>query len=97
MNYQRSVGDHYKGFQNIVQQTLNTKGWALNNQLALTSFDGTTGKGKYFRPVLDVSRQFKSLASMRLGFKYALENNEVRNPYSDYLPTVFRLIPIRRT
>jgi hypothetical protein len=87
MNYQRSVGDHYKGFQNIVQQTLNAKGWSLNNQLALTSFDGTSGKGKYFRPVLDVSRQFKSLASMRLGFKYALENNEVRNGYNDTLMT----------
>jgi hypothetical protein len=85
MNYQRSVGDHYKGFQNIVQQTLNAKGWSLNNQLALTSFNGTSGKGKYFRPVLDVSRQFKSLASMRLGFKYALENNEVRNAYNDTL------------
>jgi len=85
MNYQRSIGDHYKGFQNIIQQTLNSKGWALNNQLALTNFNGSIGKGKYFRPVLDASRQFKSLASMRLGFKYALENNEVRNPYNDSL------------
>jgi hypothetical protein len=85
MNYQRSVGDHYKGFQNVIQQTLNAKGWALNNQVALTSFDGFTGKGKYFRPVFDVSRQFKQLASMRLGFRYALENNEVRNPSTDTL------------
>jgi len=85
MGYQRSEGDHYKGFQNIIQQTLNTKGWALNNQLALTTFDGFTGKGKYFRPVFDVSRQFKHLASMRLGFKYSMENNEVRNPSTDTL------------
>jgi hypothetical protein len=85
MNYQRSVGDHYKGFQNIIQQTLNAKGWALNNQVALTSFDGFTGKGKYFRPVFEVSRQFKRLASMRLGFRYALENNEVRNSSTDTL------------
>jgi hypothetical protein len=85
MGYQRSEGDHYKGFQNILQQTLNAKGWSLNNQLALTSFDGFTGKGKYFRPVFDVSRQFKSLASMRLGFRYASENNEVKNPHNDTL------------
>jgi hypothetical protein len=85
MGYQRSEGDHYKGFQNILQQTLNAKGWALNNQLALTSFDGFTGKGKYFRPVLDISRQLKQLSSMRLGFRYALENNEVRNPFNDSL------------
>lgn len=85
MNYQRSIGDHYKGFQNTIQQTLNLKGWSLNNQLAVTNFNGATGKGRYFRPVLDVSRQFKSLALMRLGFKYALENNEVRNPSNDTL------------
>ncbi len=88
MGYQRSEGDHYKGFQNIVQQTLNSKGWSLNNQLALTSFsyfNGAPGKGKYFRPVFDVSRQFKHLASMRLGFRYAMENNEVRNPSTDTL------------
>ena len=85
MNYQRSVGDHYKGFQNIIQQTLNTRGWLLNNQLALTSFNGVLGKGKYFRPVFDVSRQFKQLSSMRLGFRYALENNEVRDQLTDSL------------
>ncbi|MBO9684328.1 MAG: hypothetical protein J7502_16965, partial [Flavisolibacter sp.] len=88
MGYQRSEGDHYKGFQNIVQQTLNSKGWSLNNQLALTSFsyfNGAPGKGKYFRPVFDVSRQFKHLASMRLGFRYAMENNEVKNPSTDTL------------
>lgn len=85
MGYQRSEGDHYKGFQNILQQTLNAKGWVLNNQLALTSFDGYTGKGKFFRPVLDVSRHFKHLASMRLGFRYAMENNEVRDPSTDTL------------
>ena len=85
MGYQRSVSDHYKGFQNIVQQTLNSRGWAMNNQLALTSFNGTTGRGKYFRPVVDVSRQFKQLSSMRLGVRYALENNEVRQPFDDSL------------
>ncbi|MGZ3923486.1 MAG: hypothetical protein ACXVBJ_06920 [Flavisolibacter sp.] len=85
MNYQRSVTDHYKGFQNILQQTLNSRGWAMNNQLALTTFDGSTGKGKYFRPVFDLSRRFRQLSGMRLGFKYALENNEVKSPTSDSL------------
>ena len=85
MGYQRSETDHYKGFQNIVQQTLNSRGWVMNNQVALTSFNGTTGKGKYFRPVFDVSRRFTQLSSMRLGFRYALENNEVRDPIDDSL------------
>lgn len=88
MNYQRS--DDYKGFQNIIQHSVNAKGWTLNNQLALTSFNGFTGKGSYFRPVIDVSRKFKQLASMRLGFRYALETNQVKGDKSDTLsPTSF--------
>lgn len=83
MNYRRS--DSYKGSQNIIQHTINAKGWALNNQLALTSFNGFTGKGNFFRPVLDVSRQFRRLASVRLGFRYALENNKVKDQSADTL------------
>ncbi len=83
MNYRRS--DQYKGFQNILQHSVNAKGWVLNNQLSLTSFDAFTGRGKYFRPILDVSRQFKQLASMRLGIRYALENNEVKDHSADTL------------
>jgi hypothetical protein len=83
MTYQRS--DHYKGYQNIIQHTANIRGWLMNNQLALTSFSSFSGKGKYFRPVLDVSKQLKALASMRLGVKYALENNEVKSTTGDSL------------
>jgi hypothetical protein len=83
MTYQRS--DHYKGYQNILQHTANSKGWQLNNQLAVTSFNGFAGKGSYIRPVVDVSRQFKSLASVRIGARYALEKNEVRDLATDTL------------
>jgi hypothetical protein len=81
MNYQRS--DHYRGYQNILQHTLNTKGWTINNQIAVTNFGTQTEKGSFFRPVLDMSRLFKSLSSVRLGFRYALEKNEVRNKLRD--------------
>lgn len=76
MTYQRS--DFYKGYQNMLQQVSSINGWLFNNQLAITSFNSFTGRGNYFRPVLDISKQLKQLASMRLGFRYALENNEVR-------------------
>ena len=81
MNYQRS--DKYKGRQNILQHNLAAKGWTLNNQFAVTSFTMQTDKGTYIRPVIDASRLFKNLASLRLGFRYALEKNEVRNIASD--------------
>jgi len=77
MTYQRS--DNYKGYQNMLQQSSNLRGWILNNQLGLTTFNSFTGKGKYFRPIVDISKQLKDLASMRLGFRYALENNQVKS------------------
>ncbi|HVK96259.1 MAG TPA: hypothetical protein VM368_00510, partial [Flavisolibacter sp.] len=83
MSYQRS--DHYKGFQNIVQQNTSLKGWRFNNQFALTNFSDLNVKGAFFRPVLDVSKQLKQLASMRLGLRYALEKNEIRNKITDSL------------
>ena len=77
MSYQRS--DDYKGFQNTVQQALTKGGWTLNNQLALTNFSTGIQKGYFLRPVFDISRELKKLASMRLGFRYTMEKNKVEN------------------
>ncbi len=81
MTYQRS--DNYKGYQNIVQHSLIRKGWTINNQFAITNFTNSFEKGRFIRPVIDVSRQFKKLASLRAGLRYALEKNEVRNQRTD--------------
>jgi hypothetical protein len=77
MSYQRS--DNYRGVQNTVQHALTSGGWTLNNQLAVTNFSNALQKGYFLRPVLDISREMKKLASMRLGFRYALERNKVEN------------------
>ncbi|MBD0287158.1 MAG: hypothetical protein ICV79_17270, partial [Flavisolibacter sp.] len=79
--YQRSDG--YKGYQNIVQQTTALKGWQFNNRIALTNFSAFTDKGSFLRPVVDVSKVLKQLSSLRLGFRYALEQNEVKNRRTD--------------
>lgn len=83
MTYQRS--DKYKGYQNIIQHAANVKGWIFNNQFAVTNFNSFNNKGTYIRPVIDLSKQLKQLASIRLGVRYALEKNEVRNKYNDSL------------
>lgn len=83
MTYQRS--DDYKGYQHIIQQNANLNGWMLNNQFAITNFNGFTGKGSYLRPVIDISKKLKQLSSMNVGFRYTLENNEVRGQYKDSL------------
>ncbi|MDB5205876.1 MAG: hypothetical protein JWR72_951 [Flavisolibacter sp.] len=81
MSYQRS--DNYKGYQNILQHTFNAKGWTFNNQFSITNFNSQDNKGSFIRPVVDLSRVFKKLSSVRLGFRYALEKNEIRSKFRD--------------
>lgn len=83
MTYQRS--DKYKGYQNIVQYNSTIRGWISNHQITVTNFNGFAEKGRFFRPVFDISKQLKQLASMRLGFRYALEDNEVKRTNNDSL------------
>ncbi len=81
MTYQRS--DDYKGYQNILQQVTTIAGWNFNNQLAYTTFSSFSDKGSYLRPVFDMSKVLKQFASMRLGFRYAMETNEIRHKHND--------------
>jgi hypothetical protein len=83
MRYERS--DNYRGLQHLLQHGVNLRGWTFVNQFGLTSFTTATEKGSYLRPVVDLSKELKSLASLRLGFRYALERNEVRNRFNDSL------------
>lgn len=83
MTYQRN--DDYQGAQNIVQHAFKVGGWQFNNQFALTRFDRQNNKGSFLRPVVDVSKQLKQLASMRLGFRYTLERNELNHAAADTL------------
>ncbi|MBD0332468.1 MAG: hypothetical protein ICV66_07415, partial [Chitinophagaceae bacterium] len=81
MTYNRS--DDYDGLQNIFQQTSNINGFTFNNQFAITTFKNNFDKGTFIRPVIDVSKQFKQLNSVRAGARYALEKNEVHNRTKD--------------
>ena len=83
MSYQRS--DEYKGFQNLVQHSADWWGWNLANQFSITQFNTVTAKGSYIRPVIDISKELKQLSSIKIGFKYALEKNEVRDKIKDTL------------
>lgn len=83
ISYQRS--DAYKGFQNILQHNYNAAGWTIANRFALTNFDNVSENGTFIRPLVDISKKFDQLKAMRLGFKYALERNEVKSKRSDSL------------
>lgn len=81
MTYQRSDG--YKGYQNIVHHTVAINGWVFANQFAITTFNNSLDKGSFMRPVIDVSKNLKRMKAMRLGFRYALEKNEIRFKQND--------------
>ncbi|HZI00019.1 MAG TPA: hypothetical protein VEX63_02660, partial [Flavisolibacter sp.] len=88
MNYKRS--DQYNGYQNIIQHGANLYGWKVQNQFAVTNFSTAIDKGYFLRPVIDISKQLKKMASMQLGFRYALERNKVNNKTTDEVsPTSF--------
>lgn len=82
-NYTR--GDNYKGYQNAINHLLNWKGWQVNNEVVVTNFNALDDKGVFLRPTVDMSKQFRKLANWRLGFRYALEENTVRNKNTDTL------------
>jgi hypothetical protein len=83
MSYQRS--DNYRGLQNSLRQTSLWKGWSFQNSAALTNFNNTNDKGYFFRPVIDISKQLKEMANMQLGFRYAMERNQVLDKVYDTL------------
>jgi len=82
-NYQR--GNDYKGFQNAITHRVDWKGWQFANELVLTQFNTTIDKGQFVRPTLDLSKQLKSLGNWRMGVRYALEGNKVRDKSTDTL------------
>ncbi len=85
-NYHRSDG--YNGLQNALFHSANWKGWLLNNQFIITNFTTRDDKGGFLRPVIDLSKQLNSLKNWRLGVRYALEQNTVKNNATDTLTAV---------
>ncbi len=83
INYHRS--DKYNGFQNAIQHVINVKGWQFNNQFVITNFNTQNDKGTFLRPTIDLSKQFKQFNNWRIGFRYALEQNDARYKVSDTL------------
>jgi hypothetical protein len=82
-HYNRS--DNYKGFQNALTQNTNWGGWQFNNELTITNYNTSVNSGSFFRPVIDLSKQLRSLDNWRVGVRYTLEQNSSRNKATDSL------------
>ena len=89
-NYNRS--DNYNGFMQVINHTVNLRGWMMNNQFAITNFNGAADKGIVLKPIVDISKQFKKINNLpagrqgwRFGMRYAMEENKPRNKATDTL------------
>jgi hypothetical protein len=83
INYHRS--DNYNGFQNSIRHNVSWNGWQFNNELVATNFNALNAKGIFWRPVVDVNKEFKMLKGWRIGVRYALEQNKARDKATDTL------------
>jgi hypothetical protein len=61
------------------------KGWRFNNQFVLTNFKTANTTGYFLRPVFDISKELNKIWGLRLGARYALEQNQTKNPETDTL------------
>jgi hypothetical protein len=82
-NYNRS--DTFSGFRQILNHNTQIKGFNITDQISLTNTNGSTQKVVYFRPTIDVNKQFKRLNNLQLGASYSEENDQQRNKLTDSL------------
>ena len=84
-NYRRDDG--YNGVRNGIMQQANYGNWHFNNQFDITRFNLREQKGYYFKPVIDVARDFPKLGNYRIGGGYSGERNYVQYKQYDSLTT----------
>jgi hypothetical protein len=82
-SYNRSSS--YNGLQHAVLHQGDFGGWRFNNEFVLTSFETGRNQGAFLRPTIDINKELKQLNNWRLGFRYALEHNKVKDKTTDSL------------
>jgi hypothetical protein len=76
-------GTTFTGLRHSITQTQTIGGWLLNNQFTLSNIDATDDKGYFWRPTINLSRQFARLKNYTIGGSYSVEHNAIRNKFSD--------------
>src|SRR5262249_26389649 len=78
-------GTSFTGLRHSIMQVQDIKGWKFNNQFALSNIDGTDTKGYFWRPTINVSRQFAQLKNYIIGGAYSVEHNKIHDKLTDTL------------
>ena len=86
-------GTSFTGLRHSITQTQTIKGWVFNNQFTLSNIDATDSKGYFWRPTINISRQFPKLKNYIIGGAYSVEHNKIRDKLTDTLaPQSFSFI-----
>ncbi len=82
-NYNRS--DNYNGLRHILRSFNSLRGWKLATQIGITNINNSKEDGSFFRPLVDINKELRSIRKMQVGFKYNGEHNKLRNKAGDTL------------
>lgn len=80
-NYRR--GSDFTGWRNTIQHFHDIKGWRFNSQFSYSATSSLLQKGRFLRPVIDLSKTFRKGRGYTIGGSYAVEENDVRKKGSD--------------
>ncbi len=83
VNYNRS--DDFNGFKQQLDFSTDVKGWRFLNHVSLSNITNKEQSGVYLRPVIDISKQLKSLKGITIGGNYTGEHNKLTNRVYDTL------------
>jgi hypothetical protein len=79
-------GSSFNGIRNSIINTQEILGWHIKDQISLVNSNGSTTKGYYLKPSIDISRKIVKLNNYLFGINYSIEHNESRDKIAD---TVF--------
>lgn len=83
-------GNSFKGNQHVASLFINKKGYRILAKGNVMNQTSTEINSQFYRPILEIEKQFSSLKNITIGSKYLLEHNEIRNAIKDtLLPTAF--------
>ena len=82
-NYNRSDG--YNGLRQRVLQQTESNGFKINTNISYTNFDATSQTGTFFRPIIELNKNFEKLNKFEVGVKYLGEHNKLKDKIPDSL------------
>ncbi|MBS1933029.1 MAG: hypothetical protein JST96_03450, partial [Bacteroidetes bacterium] len=76
-------GSSFNGIRNSLYHLQDVNGWHFNDKISIINSNGSTTKGYYFEPSVDVSKKFASLKDYIVGANYSIEHNESHDKVTD--------------